>query len=458
MAVAIWRAPEAVRRVIWAAAGYEPNAQQLPIHLDLHRCKNVSGGERSGKSYVTAAELLVWACLCSEPIWIVGPTYDLARPEFVHLLPMAQACDLVLPGSVSMPRSGPCSFKTRLGGEILTKTSQDPEALAGVAPAGVAMVEAAQHTYEAFLRLRGRVAEKRGPLFMSGTFEGSLGWHPALWQEWQGDNRDDGRSFSLPTWSNTAIFPGGRDDPEIRALEARFPADLFMERFGGIPCQPQTLVFKEFSYLLHVRRMSFAPEGGVREEEDGGFVLPQGEPVQVWIDPGYAGAYAVSAVVIIDGNVYNFDEVYARGRTAQEIIAECKERPWWARCKSGVIDLAGGQHQGMESHIEIWRKMAGIQLHAQRVPVPDGILRHRTFLKDPETGKPRLFHDPKCKGAIAEYGLYKYQEVKDNRPERELPVDRDNHCMKELAYGLVANFGFVAPLVLPEVSLRVRAQ
>jgi hypothetical protein len=439
----IWRLPERARRIIWRAAGYEPSAEQLAAHLDPHRLRQVAGGERGGKSYWTAMEMLAWLCATDGPVWIIGPTYELARPEFLHLVPAAQQCDLLEPGSLSMPRSGPCSFRTRLGAQVVTKSGQDPETLAGIAPAGVAMVEAAQQGYEVFLRLRGRVAETRGPLVMSGTFETSLGWYPEVWQRWQGDNTDGGKSFSLPTWSNLAVFPGGRDDPEIRALEATYPPDVFMERFGAVPCPPATLVFKEFSHIQHVKAC-YGPQ-----------LWDHADSVQCWIDPGWAGAYAVEAVALQHGQVFNFDEIYAQGRTAQDIIGEITQREWWPKVSRLVIDVAGGQHQGMESHIEIWQRLTGKPVVAQPVPIPDGIQRHRTFLRDPASGESRLYHDPRCKGIIREYGQYKYAEYKEGRPERELPIDADNHGLKAIAYGLVANFGFVAPPRLQRVSLRV---
>lgn len=449
----IWRLPERARRIIWRAAGYEPSPEQLAAHLAPHRFKIVAGGERAGKSYWTAMELLCWLTVTGEGglFWIVGPTYDLARAEFLHLLPAAQRCDLVLPGSVSMPRSGSCQFRTRLGARVVTRTSQDPESIASEAPDGEAMVEAAQHPYEVYLRLRGRLAEKRGPLIASGTFEGSLGWYPEEWQRGQADNADDMRSFSLPTWSNLAIFPGGRDDPEIKALEAAYPPDLFQERFGAVPCPPATLVFKEFQHTTHVRRIAFGPP------EADAISLPMSAPVQVWIDPGWAGAYAVLAVCLHGGCVYVFDEVYARGRTAQDIIAECKQREWWPRVRGGVIDIAGRQHQGMESHVEIWGRLAGVRLVSQPVPIPDGILRHRTFLRDPASGQPRIFYDPRCKGTIREYGLWRYHEVVEGRPVSELPIDADNHGLKAVNYGLVANFGFVGrrPANPPQAIVRI---
>lgn len=439
----IWRLPERARRVIWQAAGYEPSPEQLACHLDPHRLKLAAGGERAGKSKFSALEMLCWLMASDGLFWIVGPDYELARPEMLHLADAAGRCDLIAKDGLSLPRQGACVLRTKLGAEIATKTAQDVKKLAGRAPTGILMVEAAQQDFESYLRCRGRVAETRGPLALSGTFEGSLGWYADLWRAWQSANTDGGRSFSLPTWSNRAIFPGGRDDPEIRALEATYPADVFMERFGATPCPPATIVFKEFSHVLHVKA---TPESGEY----------QTCPLQVWVDPGWQGAYAALFVALVHGEVWVIDEVYGAGLTAQEVIARAQGKPFWPRVKGGVIDIAGRQHQGMESHVEIWRRLARLNLQSNPVGIADGILRHRTFLKDPGSGQPRLFHDPQCKGTIAEYGRYRYPDVKENRPEREDPIDANNHAMKALAYGLVANFGFVAPPSLPQVKVTYR--
>ncbi len=385
-----------------------------------------------------------------EEYWIVGPTYELARPEFIYLLEIGGRSGALDLSTVSEPRVGPCSVKTTSGAVITTHSSQDEKRLAGIAPSGILMTEAAQQTWETFLRLRARVGERRAPLLLSGTLEAGMKWYTDLWESWQSANMDGGRSFSVPTWANWAIYPGGRQDPEIKALEATFPPDVFMERFGAVPCPPATLVFREFSHVPHVKACLFNP----------------GLPVQVWVDPGYAHAYAVLAVQIDDMEygtagrtmkvVKGIDEVYERGITAQDIIMQCKERNWWRRVKGGVIDVAGRAHPGMESHVEIWRKAAGIYLRSEKVPIPDGILRHRTFLRDPETGLPRLFHDPKCRGTIAEYGMYKYQTVKENRPQKELPQDVNNDAMKAIAYGLVGNFGFCKPSLPQRVQFTFR--
>ena len=287
------------------------------------------------------------------------------------------------------------------------------------------------------------MAEKRAPLILSGTFEHGKTWYSDLWESWQADNLDDGRSFSLPTWCNTVVFPGGRQDPEIKALEATFPADVFQERFGAIPCPPATLVFKEFSHLIHVKELAFDDK----------------RPVQLWIDPGYAHRYAVEAVQIdYYGNVLHLDEIWERGRVTSEMIQIARRREWWPKVQFAVMCMGGTQHQAMESPQEVWQQEAGIPVFAQPVPIPDGIERHRTYLINPATGKPRMFYDPKCKGSIWEYGRYKYHEIVEARPVREVPIDADNDALKATAYGLVWNFGFVGRRPIADVQIQFRTR
>lgn len=412
---------------IWDRLGYRPSPEQLTAHLDSARVKLIAGGERAGKSYSAAMELINRCDVPHGLYWIVGPTYELARPEYGYVA-AALAEIGAIAGRPTWPSRGQCSLRTRWGTEISTRSADDPVTLAGLAPDGILMCEAAQHSYDVWLRLRGRIAEKRGWLWASGTFEGSRGWYADTFTRWQGDNPEGGRSFSLPSWSNLALYPGGRDDPEIRALEATYPADLFAERFGAVPCVPHTIVFREFAYGLHV---------------GSGANLAQGLPVHLAIDPGYAGAYAVLAIQVVGEIVHVLDEVYVTGATAYDVIDECKRRDWWGLVRDGVIDIAGRQHQGLPSHVEIWREAAGVYLHSNRVGIADGIARLRTFLIDPASRDPRILFAPHCRHTFAEFGNYRYPEVVENRPAREEPIDADNHALKALSYWLYARYGAV---------------
>src|SRR5512142_997586 len=63
-----------------AAAQYQPLPAAAPIHKATERVLLISGGEGSGKSYLTAAEIVarygLWRL-----VYIVGPKYDSAHKE-----------------------------------------------------------------------------------------------------------------------------------------------------------------------------------------------------------------------------------------------------------------------------------------------------------------------------------------------------------------------------------------
>lgn len=414
----IWKLPIEAKRELWKAAGYTPSKEQLEAHRDDHRLKLVAGGERAGKSMFTAHEVATWLIMGKpgDLLWLVGPSYDLSRPEMEHLIAGYTANGLIDAETIQTPAQGAWRMKTKTGVSVETKSSSDAIKLAGVAPIGIAMVEAAQQEYETFIRCRGRISQKRGPLLLSGTFEGSRGYYAQMFRDWQtGVNVEGGKSFSMPTWSNLHDFPGGREDPEIKALEATMPHDLFLERLGALPCSPTNLVLREFDPLIHASKPC---------------PFDKSMPVQIWVDPGYGGAYSVCPMQIYGNVVRQIDEVYERGLKVHKVIDECAKRPWWENVHYGICDIAGNQHHADDSQIEIWAQYGKIRLYSQYVPIHAGITRHQTFLFDPASGQPLLFHDPRCVNTIREYGAYVYPKAHEGRNEAELPIDANNHCVR----------------------------
>jgi hypothetical protein len=415
--------------------GFDPTPEQATILADPHRNILVAGGERGGKSRVASA-FGVPRTIDSDLIWIIAADYRLAIAEFDYLLDDLTTLGMVARVSVPQNEYQPRSLLTKTGCTIRTVTAADEKKIGMLAPDLIIAAEAANLSYSLYLRMRARLAEKRGTLFMEGTFENAEDWYVDLWQDWLNGTEHDEQSFSLPSWSNRKVFPGGFDDPEIQSLLARLGPTRFYERHGGIPSPPATAVFPEFRTQLHTGLYPYDPN----------------RPVELCIDPGWAGAYAVVALQWDNANVYVIDEVYEQGKSARDVIRICREREWWPSVnykRGGVIDVAGKQHQGMESHVEIWAEHpstggGGIYLQSQFVPIEDGIERYRSFLVDPITANPRLFFNADTTPrSIKEHKLYKYPEDKAGRVQRERPIDRDNHAIKALTYWLVSRYGFI---------------
>ena len=433
---------------IWKQAGYLPSREQLEAHLHPAKYKQIAGGERGGKSYSAAMELIARHHL-GTLFWLVGPDYRLCRPEFRYLYDFFSQIGAVDHVAFPVNEFQPCYMRLKGGTEIQTLTARDAQKLAARAPDGILGCEAAQLDYEVFLKMFGRLAETDGWMWLSGTFEHDsyLSWYAENFEKWSIENHENGASFSIPTWANRAIFPGGLQDPKILELKEKSPSEeWFLERYGGIPCPPATAVFKEFRISTHVTPKAHFQEW--RRDSDGNFLERNGKrvrwPVELAIDPGYNGAYAVCAIQQDPPYVNVVDEVYRQFTAAPDVIAEAKDRPWWPNVRDrGVIDIAGTQHQGLASHVEVWQELAGIALESAKVEIPIGIARMRTFLKNREDTGPLLRYSPKCKHSIREYALYQYKGVEEGKTTSEKPIDAFNHSSKAVAYWLVARYGYV---------------
>ena len=412
-----------------------------PIQADILRSKKrfvlVAGGEQAGKSMV-ASKYLISRFLENEGrglYWLVAADYERTRAEFDYLVE-----DFATLGVLSevSKRVDPGRILLADGTKIETKSAKDPRTLAMRAPDGIIGCEASQLDLNSYHRLRSRVAPKRGWLFLSGTFEGSLGWYPQLFASWQTGSEDE-KAFSLPSYSNIHLYPKGARDPEILKLKAMASDEFFMERIQGIPCPPVGLVFGEFRADLHT-------------DSEANYV--KGEPVYLWMDPGYAGAYAVEAAQEINGQLCVFDEVYERGLTTEEMITAVTNKPWWPDVHSGTIDIAGYQHQAMSAPAEMWMEKTGIYLDAQKIRINEGTERLKGFMKtDPVTSRPGIVFNPECRGILSEFGAvpspfdgqtraYRWKSDREGNIVGETPEDKNNHGIKAVIYGLVSRFGY----------------
>jgi len=422
---------------LFSKLDFTPTEKQEPILSCRKRFILVAGGEQAGKSMVASKYLVSRFLENEEPglYWLVAADYERTRAEFDYLVQdfatlgiLAEVSKRVDPGKIVLAD----------GTRIETKSAKDPRTLAMRAPHGIIGCEASQLDMESFQRMRSRCAPKRGWLFLGGTFEGSLGWYPQLFQTWQHGTEEE-QSFSLPSYSNKHLYPGGKLDPEILRLKSMASDEFFMERIEGIPTPPQGLVFGDFRPDIHV---SNDAEWSV------------GEPVYLWMDPGYAGAYAVEVVQEINGQINVIDEIYEQGLITSEIIDIARSRPWWKDVEGGVIDIAGYQHQAMSAPAEIWLAETGIYLAAQKIRINEGTERLKSFLKtDPLSNAPKIVFNPKCQGILSEFGsvpspfdgqtrAYRWKMDRDGNIVGESPEDKNNHGVKAVVYGLVDKYGY----------------
>lgn len=410
--------------------GYTPNDAQRPIHERTPTVLQIVGAEGAGKSHVTAAEITAcvpWAKL----IYLIGQTYENAHVEFNYIVENLLALGALDISDISQPRQGAWRMTTKTNCDIVTLSVERGASsiiAKGEQPDIFALLEAGiMNSFSVMLASVRRATRAAGRVILSGTLKDNFGWYASLVDELAPlKNAWRGLTYSLPAWTNTLIYPGGRNDPEIKRLEAILPDDEFARTVAALRVPSRSLIFPEFSYAANVRPCPFDPS----------------LPVHLWIDPGYyPSAYAVVPVQFHGPEVWQIDEVYLNHHYHKQVINVCRavDDPWWPNVARIAMDIAGKQHHADESGEEIWANETGFKVHSNPVGIMAGISRHRSFLSP----APRLFHDPKCKQTLNEYKLYKRRTDRDGNPTSDEPIDDHNHSLKAIAYGLVDRFGFV---------------
>lgn len=448
---------------ILRAINFTPTDAQRAIINGPEKTQLVAGGWRGGKSANASAKAVLSTVhfiseypeqASSAVAWLVANNYELNRAEFNYITAMLRR---FYPGVTASLRVDPGEIRIPVAGgnfTIKTKSASDPQTLAMEAPVWVVVCEAAQVSQETFENLKGRISEARirwpefGWIHFEGTFEGSLGWYAALWQKWQVPSQqeaEDAKSYSLPSHSNTHLYPEGENDPEFLRIKDNTPEHIFSEKYLGVPVPPSGRVHKSFDAKLHIRPVTYDPD----------------LPVYLGIDPGYSGqpsTYAVEAaqLVTLESGFQQwrvFDEIRVNkhsmaGFTVKDVCETAMGRYWWSNPdKKGIIDVAGETHAGaQESNAEVWLKVTGLALFAGRVPVQTSIDRVDQCLKqDPITREPGVVYDPGCELVISELGggpnpfdgethVYSWMTNQQNEVVGKTPKDAYCDGIKAFAY------------------------
>ena len=471
---------------LWAQGMRLHKPGQHAFVTDPLRWQQAAGGIRGGKSLGGAARIFIDAMWryyngIRDDLWgVLGDTYSMAEEEMRHLSQMFN--DVGIPHSMTQP----IGQRWRLTfdhcrQEIHTLTGGDVSKIAARAYRGIVGAEAAQLQPEAIKNAEDRVSERRGWVALEGTFEKSKGmfYNQLALQRMKPEST--GKFYSLPTWENLVIYPGGRTDPEILSREGGMSRERFDERFAGVPARRSKLVMKYASPLHNVAyryphlQRSYDPD----------------EPVYLFSDPGRAHAYAVVAVQFWKGKrdpytgeqreyCWVIDIVYRWGSTVTSIVQECAAKPWASRVRLNIMDIASNQKR-VETELAVseqwpvlWEKYTGnsIGVYMQPVPLHPGYDIHELALLNawPEKDAleafnqdetrmvmtdlygPALMFDPGCvepmfggkidgRDFAGEYNAHEFPMDPEGFATRQDPIDRFNDAIKAISYGLFWRYG-----------------
>lgn len=451
-----------------------------PVQIQFHKTEideMVSGGWRSGKSTLLAAET-VPHCIIASPheylIALIGPTYVEPRAEFDYIVeflstllpkrlfdpdkhasrPKEGRWELTIPATKVKNPDG--TESTLYYATVRTYTAAEAESIRSFNADAMVVCEAGGLSREAFFNIFGRVASTGGFVIGSGTLEASQKWYHDVIKAGIDEVPDSGiGSFILPSWANTVAFPGGRTDPKIKRLESVLPKELFDVRIGAQPIRLAGVAVREADRTRHVSTE--------------GTTLNTKYPVEMAVDPGYTGGYAVLAIQYYESKIHIIDEVYVRLQATPDVIAECQTREWYnyvipGAC--GVIDRAAKQHNASygDSVLEIWADLAGMYFDLTEgvIPVADGLDQLRIHL-----ATDRIIINPDCMGLLGEWDLGPFPDGFDGYEPWHYRANTDgaligdkalagaDHSTTALTYWLVSRFGYVTPesiLYGPDVS------
>lgn len=271
--------------------GYTPHPGQLDIHQSSARFRVLSIGRRWGKTLAGGKEVepcaFVQSRITGEPQmgWIVGPQYVDAEKEFrvVYDSFRKLGFDKDSIKFQSNVESGSLHIKTSWGFELMGKSAKHPETLVAEGLDFVLMVEAGRHRRKTWGQyIRPTLSDKRGWALFSGVPEGtsqnSLLY--ALWSRGQLASKPTWQSWKKPSWTNTIVFPGGRQDPEILDAEDDLTKPEFDRQYGAEFVEQVGRVMTDWDDDLHVRDLEYNPKWPLYAGLDYGYTDPF---VWLWI-------------------------------------------------------------------------------------------------------------------------------------------------------------------------------
>lgn len=427
--------------------GYIPHEGQAQIHYSTARFRVVSNGRRWGKTILGAKEVEPCAFVASRHItggpqlgWIVGPQYTDAEKEFriVYDSFKALGIDRDAIKFQNNADNGSMHIRTSWGFELIAKSAKHPETLVGEGLDFVLMVEAGRHRRRTWGQyIRPALSDKRGWAAFTGVPEGKSD-HSLLFSLWQrgSDPRfRNWRSWRMPSWTNTIIFPGGRRDPEILEAEEDLTVDEFNRQYGAMFVDKVGAVMQEWDDEIHIRDLEYNPEWPLYAAVDYGFTNPF---VWLWIQ------------------VDSWNNVYVIGErkwqqvdtleVAKDLKLDDRAATLVGKCVAFYPDPAEPDDTyTLQNQLRIpARPNTGGELKTRLALIRQHLKLRHPHLPDGHPEKiPRLLVDRSCEGLAWEMREgYRWPERKSEvRSDSENPLDKDNHHVEALGRFFRGYFG-----------------
>jgi hypothetical protein len=428
---------------------YHPHPGQTEFHNCVKRFRVAPNGRRFGKTMMGAYEVEPTAFTVSKHItggaqmgWICGPQYSDAEKEFKIVYDDFRKIGIDKE-SIKFQNNvdnGQMKIVTNWGFELVCKSAKHPETLVGDGLDFVLMVEAGRHKRRTWAQyIRPTLSDKKGWAAFTGVPEGksenSLLY--SLFNRGRDPKFPSWWSQRFPSWSNTVIFPGGRQDPEIVEAAADLTEDEFNRQYGAQFVDKVGAVMQEWDDDIHLGTFPYNPAW----------------PLYMAIDYGFTNPFVVLFIQVDEwGRVYvikedrwtqvdtvqvarNLLEMYPS--YASPLISKCVRmypdpaEPDDTMTMSNALKIPAMKNTGGELKTRLALIRQALKTKPEHVPVghPDR--------------QPGLFIDRSCETLAWEMREgYRWPETRSEvRSDSEHPMDKDNHGTEALGRFMRGYFG-----------------
>lgn len=242
--------------------GFDPHEKQKDVLYNATRFTTLCWGRRSGKTKLAAYVALKYLLTSNHNIWIVAPTYDLARRSWDYLIQWVPLINKAIGQFIKINKST-YTMESYAGSKLELKSTDNPASLLGAGLDMLIIDEAARIPHEVWrTHLYPTLTDRNGKALFISTPYGKNWFYDLMLKGIDTDPKYAEYSyFHMKTVENTTI-PNIAETVEKAKLE--MPMNDFMQEYEAEFIEGAGSVFrgvKNCLYDCNFRSFPFEAEG-----------------------------------------------------------------------------------------------------------------------------------------------------------------------------------------------------
>lgn len=407
---------------------YKPHDAQMLYHNSKARFRVPCCGRRFGKSLMVGHNMTAALFIPDTYYWIVGPTYSTGEKEFRvvydDLFRKLKLTDLKGMRKSYNVDQGNMSIRMPWNSVLEVKSAEKSDSLIGEGLDGVIMAESAVHRKDTWeMYIEPALLDKRGWADFPSTPRGH-NWYEGLWLMGQDPTFDYVESWRFPTWTNSARFPLGLEDPVIQEIKRTRTEFHWLQEYCAEFTAIEGRIYDEFKREIHVKDINYNPFWKNFQVFDYGFNDP-----------------TVCLDIMIDStdNVYVWREYQVSRKTITEHALALKAR---SNPEGFHIDGRFGDPRNPDATRTMSSILGGRPIVGRVLPVKHGISEKlqgydmvKQWMKLQPDGKPKFFIDRSCTETIRQLEQLQAPKEREGKNMQEGQREYDDHgpdCIRYL--------------------------